>query len=301
MLYRLFLASCLLAAATAALRAQELNATVTVNAPQLTLIDPKVIEEFETSVRTFLNTTRFTDEPYEEAERITTNFTFTITQESTESEFVADLLVQSARPVYGTDYKTTLINWLDKPAVIEYEQFQPLEYSRTTYTSSLVALLTFYANIVIGMDADSFAPQAGEPYFRQAEQVMSVIPPNVSAKDKAWGRAGSQRSRYRLLQEILNPRARPYRQMIYDYHRQGIDVMAADAVAGRAVMGASLENLRKVRSDIPSSLLLNNFTSAKTQELLDVFNLAPPTERKAVYAVVAEVSPSNINKFRTLR
>ena len=281
--------------------AQELNATVTVNAPQLTLIDPQVIEEFETSVSTFLNSTRFSEEVYEDDERITTNFTFTITQETNESEFVAELLVQSARPVYGSDYQTTLINWLDKPAVIQYEQFQPLEYSKTTYTTSLVALLTFYANIIIGMDKDSFAPLAGEPYYRQAEQVMAVIPPAVVNRDKSWGRSGGQRSRYRFLTEILNPRARPYRQMLYDYHRQGIDVMNEDAVAGRAVMGSSIENLRDVRSDIPSSLLINNFTSAKTQELLDVFLPAPPTQRKAVYAVVAEIDPSNINKFRKLR
>jgi len=282
-------------------RAQELNATVTVNAPQLTIIDPKVIEEFETSVQTFLNTTRFTEEVYETDERITTNFTFSIVQESSENEFIAELLVQSARPVYGSDYKTTLINWLDKPAVIQYEQFQPLEYSRTTYTSSLVALLTFYANIVIGMDKDSFAPLAGEPYFRQAEQVMAVIPQGFVGRDKAWSPSGGQRSRYRLLTEILNPRARAYRQLIYDYHRQGIDVMAEDAVAGRAVMGAALENLRKVRSDIPSSLLITNFTSSKSQELIDVFLPAPPVERKAVYAIVAEIDPANINKFRMLR
>jgi len=283
------------------LHAQELNSIVTVNAPQLTIIDPAVIQEFEESVQSFLNQTQFTDETYERDERITANFTFSITTETSESEFVAELLVQSARPVYGSDYQTTLINYLDRPATIQYEQYQPLEFSQNTFTSSIVALLTFYANIIIGMDKDSFAPMAGERYFRNAEQILSTIPPAIQNRDKGWSNSGSQRSRYRLLQEILNPRARPYRQMVYDYHRQGIDIMASDAVAGRAVMGTAMENLRKIRSDVPNSILLSNWSAAKTQELLDVFLPAPPAERKAAYQVLATIDPSNIGKFRALR
>ncbi len=301
MTLRLLLSLSLLAATLQSAHAQELNATVTVNAIQLTIFDPAVIEEFEEAVSNFLNNTQFSEQQYEPEERITANFTFTITSEVSETQFLAEMLVQSARPVYGSDYQSTLINYLDKPAVIEYEQYQPLEFSQNTFTTQLVALLSFYANIIIGMDKDSFAPMAGETAFRRAEQIMSTIPPAVSGRDKSWSNSGNQRSRYRLMQEILNPRARPYRQLMYDYHRQGIDLMSADPVAGRVVMGASLENLNKLRSDVPNSLLISNFSSAKTEEIIDVFLPAPVAERRAAYQILANVDPSNINKFRMLR
>ena len=297
----LLLAFLLCAGARGACLAQELNANVTVNAPNLTIIDRKVMDEFETSVRDFLNNTKFTDEVYEPDERITCNFTFSVTGETNERQFNVDLLIQSGRPVYNSDYTSTLINYLDKPAVIQYEQFQPLEYNRNGYTTPLVALLSFYVHVIVGMDRESFAPMGGEPFFRQAEQIMSTIPPALAQLDKSWGNSGGQRSRYRLLQEILNPRARPYRQMMYDYHRQGLDVMAGDAVAGRAVMGTALEQLKKVRSDIPNSILISNFSSAKSQEIVEVFLPAPPTQRQSAYQVMASIDPSNINKFRVLR
>lgn len=283
--------------------AQELRARVTVNAPQLTLIDPAVMEEFEENVRDFLNNTRFTDEEYEDFERIECNFTFSLAEgaELSETSFNAQLLVQSTRPVYGADYQSTLINFLDDPALIEYEQYQPLEFNEGQFTSSLVSLLTFYANVIIGMDKDSFAPMSGEPYFRAAEAVVTALPSGVANRDNGWTNEAFRGTRFRLLQEILNPRARPYRQLLYDYHRLGLDMMAADPVAGRAVMGAALANLESVHADVPNSVLIPNFSAAKQQELLEVYADAPAAERQAAYQILSTVDPGNINKFRALR
>ena len=282
-------------------RAQELQANVTVNYAQLTILDPKVVESFETVVSEYLNNTQFTDERYEEDERIQCNFTFTITQENSDTRFTADILVQASRPVYGSDYLTTLINYNDQRAVIPYEQFQPLEFNRDNYTSTLTAFLNFYAYIIIGTDKDSFAPMTGEPFYRLAENVVTTLPAGATQLDANWGNNSRTRARYRLMQELLNPRARPYRQMLYDYHRQGLDVMAEDAVAGRAVLGQSLEKLREVRQEVPNSVLLANFAAAKTQEVIDVFLPAPQAERRAAYDVMTAIDPANVNKYRMLR
>ena len=281
--------------------AQELKANVTVNAPQLTIIDRRVMDEFETVVSDYLNNTRFTDEVYEPEERIACNVTFTVSSETNEREFTVELLIQASRPVFGSDYSTTLINYLDKPARIQYEQYQPIEFAQNSFTSSLSSLLTFYAYIIIGMDKDSFSPMGGETYFREAENIVNLLPNNVTASDRDWTNSGSQRSRFRLLQEILNPRARPYRQMIYQYHRKGLDVMSSDPVAGRTVMAQSMENLRDVHSDIPNSLLINNFTASKSQEIVDVFVVAPQTQRTGLYQLLSTVDPSKLGTFRDLR
>ena len=290
-------------AALAPAAAQELRAQVTVNAPQLTIIPPEVIQEFEENVEQFLNQTRFTDEEYEDFERIGCNFTFSIGAggELSETRFNAQLLVQSTRPVYGADYQTTLMNFQDDPALVQYEQYQPIEYNGDVFTSSLAALLSFYANVIIGMDKDSFSPMGGEQYYRRAESIVATLPGGVVSEDQGWTNEAGRNTRYRLLLELLNPRARPYRQMLYDYHRLGLDVMAADPVAGRAVLGASLTGLESVHSDIPNTVLIPIFSAAKSQELLEVYAVAPQAERQAAYKVLSSVDPGNINKFRALR
>lgn len=299
----LLLAAALLVLATAlpgALRAQELRAQVTVNAPNLTIIPRQVMDEFENVVTEFLNNTQFTELEYEERERIECNFTFTVNQEIDERQFRVDLLIQSARPVFGSDYQTTLINFSDQNTLIQYEQYQPLEYSELTYTTPLVSLLSFYAHLIIATDQDSFSPMSGTDTYQRAEQIVAALPNDVTTADRGWTN-NIQRSRLNLLREYLNPRARTYRQLLYDYHRRGLDVMSTDPIAGRAVMSQSLGTLEKIRSDIPNSLLLSIFSSSKTEELLSVYAPATPQERQAVYAVMTSIDPINVTKLRGIR
>ena len=297
----LALAACLLALLPASARAQELRATVTVNAPNLTIIDRKVMDEFETVVREFLNQTQFTDYTYEDTERIECNFTFTVQSERDERIFETDLLVQSSRPVYGTDYVTTVLNYADGRGIIEYEQYQPLIYSRDAFTSSLVSLLAFHAHVVIAADRDTFEPFGGETTLRQAENILVQVSPAAQSLDRDWTSTGGQRSRFRLMQEWLNPRARLFRQALYDYHRRGLDLMGTDAIAGRTTMARSLTSLERVRTNIPNSLLLSIFSAAKTQELVEVFSASPPPERASVYQVMTAIDPANINRLRAIR
>ena len=299
-LYTSALAALTLLLTIPAATAQELRANITVNAPNLTTIPRAVMTEFENVVTEFLNNTQFTELEYEEEERIECNFTFTVTSEADERTFRADLLIQSTRPVFGSDYQSTVINWLDQNAVIQYEQYQPLDYSELQYTSSLVSLLSFYAHLIIATDQDSFSPLGGTDTYQRAEQLVAALPNDLTRADRSWTNT-QQRGRFNLLREYLNPRARNYRQVLYDYHRQGLDVMGTDPIAGRTVMGRSLDKLEQVRSDIPNSLLLSIFSSAKTEELLSVFAPATPQERQGVYQVMTSIDPINVTKLRAIR
>ena len=298
---RLSIAALVLVLAKAPLHAQELQATVTVSAPQLTIIDPSVMDEFERVVTEFLNNTSFTGEVYEEHERINCSFNFNVQQELDDVTFISDVLVQSSRPVFKSDYSTTLFNYLDSRARVRYEQYQPMDYNPNTFINDLTALLSFYAHIIIGVDKDSFSPLGGENSFRLADQLVSQLPPNLVDADKGWSLQGNQNSRFRLLQEFLNPRARPFRQMMYDYHINGLDQMAEDPIAGRTIMASSMTDLPKVRQDIPNSLLLGSFSIAKAQELVSVFAPATPKEKENVYTVMTSIDPTNANKYRALR
>ena len=196
----------------------------------------------------------------------------TISAELSQTRFGADFAIQSTRPVYGSNYKTPILTHVDKDFVFDYEQFAPINFSETTFNSNLSSLLTYYAYMILGMDADSFAPYGGESYYQQAQQVINTIPQNLDDNlKKGWRSIDSRRNRYWLLDNLLAPRARDFRQAWYDYHRQGLDLMYSNVVAGRAIISETIKTVGSVNRDLPNSMILQVFSNTKAGELVEIF------------------------------
>jgi len=165
----------------------------------------------------------------------------------------------------------------------------------------LSAILTYYAYVIIGFDYDSFSPFGGDNYFQIANNIVASIPPNVSSSDKAWVSLNSQRNRYWLVENLLNPRVRPYRRAYYEYHRQGLDIMNNDAEKAKLVMLASLKTVGDVNKSYPDSMILQMFTDSKKQEVMDIFVPAARGDRLKVYDIMTKLSPSQVSEFSDLR
>ena len=228
------------------LQAQELKVRVTMNTPKLQTADPAVFQTLRQSIEEFMNNQKWTTDVYEEEERISLDIVITISKELSANSFEAELSCQSIRPVYASNYETPLFKHQDKDLAFNYEQFQPLEYSQNTYLNNLTSVLAYYAYIAIGMDYESFSPLGGEPYFQSAWDIVNRIPPQVAANVPGWRSTENNRNRYWLVENILSPKMRPFRQMIYDYHRQGLDTMQEDPNVARAIMTQALETLEGV-------------------------------------------------------
>nr|MCU0345532.1 DUF4835 family protein [Saprospiraceae bacterium] len=230
----------------ASLQAQELKVKVTMNTPKLQTADPVVFQTLRQAIEEFMNNQKWTNDVFEEKERINLEIFITISKELAANTFEAEFSCKSNRPVYNSNYETPMFVHQDKDVVFSYEQFQPLEYSQTTYLNNLTSVLAYYANVAIGMDYDSFSPLGGEPYFQMAWDIVNRIPPNVASSVPGWKSTENNRNRYWLVENILSPRMRPFRQLIYDYHRQGLDVMYEDVNVGRAVITQAIETLEAV-------------------------------------------------------
>ena len=107
--------------------AQELKAEVTVSTPKLQTTDPTVFKTLEKDLRDFMNQERWTNDDYKPYERIDCNFSVNITAELGGNAFSADIALKAIRPVYGSEYKTVLINHVDRDIVFNYQEFQPFE------------------------------------------------------------------------------------------------------------------------------------------------------------------------------
>lgn len=281
-----------------ALYGQELVVSVTINTPKLQTADPKVFKTLETSIQEFMNNQKWTDGTYEPEERIKVNIVMTITKELSANTFEADFSLQSIRPVFNSTYETPLFKHQDKDVTFSYQEFQPLEYSQSTFTDNLTYVLAFYAYMVIGMDNDSFSPFGGEPYYQQAQDIVNRVPPTVASNVPGWRSVENNRNRYWLMENMLSPRMRPFRQAIYDYHRQGLDLMYQDANAARAVMTLAIESLADVNQSYPNSAIMQLFANTKADEIIEIYKAAAPQEKNSVVKVMERVDPSRASSYR---
>ncbi len=279
-------------------QAQELEFEVTINTPKLQTTDPKVFESLRESMLNFLNNQKWTKDVFDPKERIKCNIQMTIKEELSQNTFSADFAIQSVRPVYGSTYETPLLSHVDKDFTFQYEQFQPLEFTKNAYSDNLTAFLSFYIYIILGLDYDSFSLYGGETYFQTANDILTTIPPSAASAFPGWRSLDGNRNRYWIIENMLSPKFRNYRQAMYDYHRQSLDIMNTDTNTGRAIMLQALESVQQVNRSYPNSMVIQMFANAKSQEVIEIFKKGTSQEKSKVKSIMARLDASNASKYR---
>jgi hypothetical protein len=289
---------------SAALRAQgELNATVKINTPQLVTVDRRVFDQLEVTLRDFLNNTKWTNETFEQDERIKCSFILTISSELDNTNFQGELAVQAVRPVFGSAYETPLLSHLDKDVVFTYDQNQPIEFVLdAAENQNLAALFAFYAYVMLGLDFDSFSLYGGDPYLLNAQQIVSNIQNSSTNTAPGWrpSDGGKNRNRYWIVENLLNPRVKPLRAAVYTYHRQGLDVFSADMDKAKAMVLQALEEVEKVNSAYVNSMIIQMFTNSKRDELIEMWKVAPRVQKDRVIQILSKLDPAYSQRYREI-
>ena len=276
---------------------QELQVEVSVNTPKLQTVDPKVFQTLEGDLRDFLSSQKWTEDNYEPEERINMNIQLTINSEVSPTSFTAELAIQVTRPVFGSNYETATVNYRDKDISFDYEQFQPIEYSITTFNDNLSSLFSFYVYVALGMDYDSFSPYGGEDYFQLAENILNNVPASVANSRKGWRALDGNRNRYWMIENLLRPGLRSFRKGMYEYHRLGLDEMHLEPVKSRAIMLKALEDVQVANKKYPNSQIIQMFVNSKADELVSIFSSATSAEKQRVKAVLAKIDPSRASRY----
>ena len=286
---------------TLSLHAQDFVASVRVSSPTLQLADPKVITALENTVSEFMNTQQWSENEYLPEERIKCNVQITIKEDRSSNSFLIDFGIQATRPVYGSGYETALLNHLDKDIPIAFEQFKPLLPTKDNFTDNLSSLLSYYAYLILGLDADSFSAFGGEDYYLIARDIVNAIPPGMAAADKGWADPRNTRTRYFIIENMLNARFKPYRQAMYEYHRKGLDLMHKDVDTGIKTMTAALEAINEVDKTYPNAFLTQIFTNTKAGEIANIFKPVDLDTRLKVYSIMTRLDPANSAKYEPIR
>jgi hypothetical protein len=278
--------------------AQELKCNVTINVgQQIQTSERGIFKDMETAIEQFMNTRKWTNDAYKTHEKINCNMLITVTQMPSQGSFEASVQVQSARPVFNTNYPTLLFNFADRDWEFEYIESMQLEYNDNTYTSNLTSMLALYAYVILGADYDSFSELGGTPYFQKA---LNVVQNAQQAGRKGWQSLSSTRNRYWLVENYNNPQLTDLRKAVYSYHRLGLDTFDKDPDKSRATILKGLKDIKKLRDINPTAILIISFFDAKGKELANIFSTGNIQVRREAYDIITAIDPSNRTTYEKI-
>lgn len=272
--------------------AQELNCRVNINKSQIQGTNEDIFRSMRQDIYEFMNNRKWTNNVFANNERIECQIQLNISKYNGIDKFTANLSVQSSRTIYGTNYKSTLLNYKEKQDFeFTYADGQPLEFNENTHISNLTSVLAFYAYIIIGLDYDSYGMLAGTDYFQKAKQVMNNAQGDPDDNWKAFAKGDN--NRYFLIENITANSNSGLRKFYYRYHRLGLDVMQDKLEQGRNEIANSFKLIKSVYNRKPNSNFLKIVLQTKMKEIVKIFSEAPMPEKKRVYNTLKEIDPTN--------
>ncbi|MCH4147179.1 MAG: DUF4835 family protein [Prevotella sp.] len=271
--------------------AQELNAKITINHSQIQGTDESVFDNLKTTLEQFVNERQWTNLQFQKNERINCNFNITITKYDNSSNiFTCKTIIQANRPVYNSAYTSTLYNNTDNDFNFEFAQFDQLNFNEESISNQLTALFAYYAYLIIGIDLDSFSPLGGENILQRC---MNLTNNAQNLSFAGWKSFENDRNRYAIINDYLDGAMRPFRQMQYDYYRNGLDEMANNAERGRTNISTALEQLKKCHEDKPMSMLPQIWTDFKRDELANIYKgKGTQKEKETIYDILFSINAS---------
>jgi len=277
---------------------QELNATITINSDKVQGTNKQIFTTLQTALMEFVNNKKWTNATFSLNERI--DCTFTIIVNSLEdNNFSCEIQVQARRPVYNSAYQTTIFNNRDTEFDFQYTEFEQLEYTENMLNSNLIATIIYYIYIVLGFDFDSFAPNGGQPYFQQAQQIVTLAQSQPAWN--GWTAFGNRRNRHAFATALTENQGDGFHNMWYVYHRKGLDEMAANADRGRTNLIAALPTLKELKNARPNSVLIQFFSECKLDETVSIYSKATIQEKQEAYKLFSDLFPTASSRFESLK
>ena len=285
------------------LRAQELNARVTVNTTRVsTSVNKSTFTTLKNAITNFLNNRKWTGDVFAANEKIDCNFMFNLEQTGEANVYSATLSIQAARPVYHTSYLTPLMNFQDENVNFKYIEFQQLEFNENRISgsdpliSNLTAILAYYSYMILGFDYDSYSLKGGEKFFQKAQNIINNAPDGRGIS--GWKAFDGMRNRYWLVENMLNTRYQIMHDVYYNYYHMGMDKLFDEEKTARAELLNVLNLLDNFNTENPNTMISQFFFLGKSTEWIQVFSKAAPPEKSRAKDLLSKLDLTNSSKYK---
>lgn len=275
---------------------QELNCRVEVIADKVPQTNKQIFVTLKSAMTDFMNNTQFTSTSYSREERIECNFVFVV-QKYEDNVITGTLQVLSSRPVYNSTYSTPVLNFKDNQVSFKYIEFEPLTYSENSFSGDLVGVMSFYANLIIGLDNDTFSKLSGTNSLQKANNFVNMAQQSGGI---GWKQSEKSINRYFLITDILSNSFVAYREAMYDYHMKGMDVMMNNPIDAKNAISAAISKFENVNSYRPNALPTRVFFDTKTDEIISVFSGGPEFKKQPLIDVLNKVYPLFSGKWNKI-
>ena len=295
MRFLLVLAACTAAVGLAGSARAQLNCSVSVNRAQAQGTEYAFLSDLEGDIEEYLNTTRWSQDRFEEEERIGCSVQITLNAPISLSRFSAQIVVAGQRPIYGTTSSSLVFRVLDSDWTFDYNRGQPLVLDFNRF-DSLTSLVDFYALLLMGYDYDTFEELGGTLYFQRALEIAERA---SGVQAEGWTSFGEDQTRTALIRQITGERYAPLRRGYFVYHFGGLDRFLAEPEEAQEAMYGVIESLFALYSELNARRYATDvFFGAKAPELVQI--LQDYERSNEALELLLEMDPTRRNVYEEL-
>lgn len=269
--------------------AQPVRVDLNVNTELVNQTNIRPIKTLEKSLRDFLNNTKWTSKDGSEQAEVSISMLLTISGVN-DNSYTGTLQVQSGRLVFNSSYTSPLLTFLDDNFSFSYQEFQPFYFDVNRYNNNLVSVFSFYIYMALGMELDSFSKLGGTAYFERARTIANAA---QSSNAPGWAVTQNRNGRYDLIDQIISPAFEDFRNVTYEYHRNGLDRMVISPSEAKVLIKDKLLSLQNLMRRQPNSYLMRAFFDAKGEEIGQLFADGPEVETEDLLRFLNRFSPGN--------
>ena len=220
------------------------------------------IKNLEKSVNDFLNFNNWIEETVGFDYSISISILLTI-KDIDNGNYNSNLQIQSGRPIYNSSYLSPLTNFYDQNVNFEFVSFQFL---------------------------------GGSKFFEKAKIIADTAQSNGIS---GW-EFSRNNNRYNIIEELSSNTFLPFRRLIYNYHRRGMDEMVQNPSGSKEIIFKNILLLKPVLQTQPNSMLVRSFFDAKAEEISQIFASGPDINTQDLKSFLNSFYPNLSNYWKII-
>jgi hypothetical protein len=282
-----------------AVKAQEIDCTVTLNSDALNPSDRVNIQNLGADIQNYINSYKWTSGEDFKGPKIKVTLTIYLmsVQNGTNGQvYTANAFIASQRPIYRSKDVSPMLRIIDNSWQFVYVKNTPLQHDEFHF-NPLTGFIDYYIYMILGYDADSFVPLDGTKYYQRASNIVAQA--QNSDYTQGWQQGGSGTySRYGFVTDLLSGTYESFRRAFFDYEYNGIDMLTTQRDSAQAVIANALNKIADVFMQSGSrSALSKVFFDAKYQEIADALKDYPDKLVLQKLSIVDQSHQSTYEKY----